>query len=482
MGVEPLVSHIPSSLQEAKAAIAALLHWPNNLGIEFREIHLQTQPQTDLLAVFVNGVADEAFVQKWVMEPLGQVVPQRPGVGRLLPETLNGILPAPRMRIVKEFSAIIRGVLEGATALLFDGAPEAILVETRASMTPALAMTIPGSPYKEVFGPDLSENVALLRKRLRDPVLIAEPQSLPQERAAVAAVLFVEGRTEPALIRQVREWLEHRGGEEALHRGLAGGVSGSLGFLPKFLSSSWPDQAAVLLDAGYVVALVDRLPYAYIAPVTAASLVYGPGDEALRRPVAGWIRFVRVLLAALIVISPALVVALMNYHQEMIPTPFLLGLASVRENAAFPIVAEVVGLEVLQAVLRATTDRLPVPVSPGNAFVGSAVLVGLLVFGGIVAPLPAIVSLVVAAAAYGLPSSELAYIVRAWRWPMIAGAVMFGLFGMAAVGFLLATYLMQAESFTVPFIGETGLKFTAAGRFSSRRKGGPLRAARRAIR
>jgi hypothetical protein len=479
--VETLADSIPSSLPEASAAVATLLHWPNNLGIEFRPVRLQTQPETDLLALFVHGLADDELVRRLVIEPLEQVVLQRPGIGRIMPAVLPDILAAPRMKIVQELPGAIRGVLEGDTAVFFDGAAEAAVIATRAPVTRPIGNSVPDHPYKEVFGPDLAENVALVRKRLRDPMLVAEPHHLPRGRAAQAVILYAEGRADPELIGQVNAWLEQSAGEEVLHRGL-GGMPAWPGMIPHLLSSPWPDKVAALLDVGYVVALVDRLPFAYVAPVTAPALVYGPGDENLRRPLAGLLRLLRVALAVLIVTGPATVVALMNYHQEMIPTPFLLGLASVRENAPLPIIAEVLSLELLQEVIRATNARLPVPVSPGNALVASTLLAAVLVFGGIVAPLPAVVSVIVATAALGLPSGDLVQLARAWRWPLIAGAAIFGLFGVAAVAFLLATYLTQAESFGVPFVGEPGLKFTAPGWAASRRKGGSLHAAGRAVR
>lgn len=479
--VETLADAIPSSLQEASAAVATILHWPSNLGIEFRPVRLQTQPATELLVLFVQGLADEELVRRLAIEPLEQAILQRPGSGRIMPVMLPDILAAPRMRMVRELSDAIRGVLEGDTALFFDGAGEAMLIATRAPVARPVGNSVPDNPYKEIFGPDLTENVALIRKRLRAPILVAEPHDLPRERAARAAILYAEGRADPAVLRQVTEWLEQCAGEEALHRGL-GGTPAFVGLLPRLLSSPWPDRAAALLDTGHVIALVDRLPFAYVAPVTAPSLVSGPGDENLRRPIAGLLRLLRIALAVLILTGPATVVALMNYHQEMIPTPFLLGLASVRENAPLPIIAEVLGLELLQEVIRATSARLPAPVALGHTLLASMILAGVLVFGGIVAPVPAIISVIVTTAALGLPNSDLVHLVRAWRWPLIGGAAVFGLFGIAAVGFLLATYLTQAESFGVPFIGETGIKFTAPGRAASRQKGGSLHATGRAVR
>jgi hypothetical protein len=98
---------IPRSLDETTKAIAATLSWPNNLGIELRPVRLRTRPETALLAVFVQGVADEERVRSRVLEPLVRAVLEHPEAGPLLPQHLDG-----------------------GTALFFHEAQEAVLVQS----------------------------------------------------------------------------------------------------------------------------------------------------------------------------------------------------------------------------------------------------------------------------------------------------------------------------------------------------------------
>lgn len=468
--MEPLSERIPASLPAATAAVAAVLRWPHNIGIEFRPLRLATQPATDLLIVFVHGLADEELLRLWVTEPLQRAAARQPAPGRLTPGNLGEILPAPRLETVDQLDAAIQGVLAGAAALFLDGAAAAVLVHTEGPVErPVGASLVPEDPFKELFADRLVRNVALIRKRLRDPALVAEPLELPQGRAAAAALVYLDGRADPQVLRRVRRFLAQRAGEEAIRRGLGAGQTGLLGLLPDLLGTVWPDKVAVLLDAGYVAALVDRQPVALLAPVTAPAALYAPGDDHLRRPVAVLLRFFRVCLCLLVLLAPATVVAFLNYHQEMIPTPFLLGLAASRENAALPIVAEVLGLELLQEMIREATIRLPVRITPGNSLIGSILLMLIMVQAGLAGALPAMVSTLATLAMFGIPSYDLIYMIRIWRFPVIAGAAIFGLAGVAAVTFLFVAYLCQAESFGVPFIPETGVRFTAPGRSASRR-------------
>lgn len=458
-----LDDQIPSSLAETTAALATALHCPDNLGIEFRPLRLRTRPETDLLISFIQGVADEASVRQQVTEPLVRLAQQPTAVGRISPEEMHGLLPALRVCTIHRISQAVDGMLEGDTALFFGGTQTAVLVATGNLGARPSEPKQPSMFHLDAFGVHLMENVALIRRRVRDAALVAEPASLPHERARKAAVLYRKGRADPALVDMVKVWLQNRSGQEALHRGVAAGVPGLLGMLPDLASSRWPDNAATLVDAGYVVVLVDRLPYAFIAPVTAPALLLSPGDENLRRGLGRLAAAVRVILGAVVLTAPAAVVALINYHAEMVPTPFLLVVAGTRETAAFPIMFEMLALEVLQEVFREAAVRMPLGMSPGNLLIAGELMVLILVQSALVGPLPAVVSALVAVASLGLTSYDAFYLVRTWRFFMIIGAGWFGFLGLAFVLFMLMAYLSQARSFGTPFLGSLAFRLTTPG-------------------
>lgn len=445
-----------------------VLHCPENLGIQFRTLRLRNRAATPVLALYILGLADEELIRHRILEPLERA----PDLGEShpVPRDLMNILPAARIQVVERSEEVLQQVLEGGTALFIEGAAEALLISTEASTANPAGGTVSEQPSKELFGRDLISNIALIRTRLRDPALIAEPQTLPRGRGT-AVVIYLEGRADPAVLREVRQWVRQRTGEEAMRRGLSAGMKGKLGLLPDTLSSKWPDKTAILLDAGYVAVLMDGLHLAYIAPVTMPAILTGPLDEALARPIAVWLRGIRLVGACLALMATGVVVALMNYHQEMMPTPFLLALASVRDNAPLPVLAEMLLLEALQELIREAGFHLPGRLAPGAALIAGKVLLLIMVQSGVIDGLLGGISVALAYLMLGLLNYDLIYLVRIWRFLIIFGAGIFGFFGIAAVSFLLAAYLTQAESFGVPFIGEAGLGFTAPGRVSSRKGG-----------
>lgn len=438
---------IPTSLQRLQTELAELLHLPENLGIHLHQVSPRPHGEPRALAVFIQGLADAERVRLWVLEPLRDL-PETDGG----PGALQTFLAAPDCRRVADLNEAVAGVARGATALFVQGAAEALVIGTAGSAVDQAA--------GEHFGPALTGNIASIRARLRTPALVAETTAAGSE---TSALVYLKGRAEPDLITRVRKWVREQGSDEALRRGAAGGRAGRSGQLPDLMSTEWPGKTATLLDAGYVAVLVDRVPFAFIAPVTAAALLQGPSDEYQRRRMVGLRRFLRVLVAFAVMLSAAMTVAVLEYHHELVPTPFLMALAAVRETAPLPVIMYVLVQEFVQEILLILPSRLQVHVATGQIVIAYVLIITFLAFIGMTGPLPALGGIIGFLGTVSLSSSDLRHLIRAWRWAAVVGAAVFGLFGTTTVVFMLAAYLTQHESFGVPFLGETGSKFTTAG-------------------
>lgn len=468
-----MADRVPPCLDMVRAALGHLLHLPDNLGIIFRSFAVYTQPESAVLVAFVQGLADEELLRLRIMEPLADMPVRRPDAGPLDPDRLASAVSAPTLRTTASLNETVAGILDGYTALFLNGAENALLVDTRSQQTYPTGQGAQPRPRKEMFQADLPVNIGLIRRRLKRPALVARSLTIP---GGQAAILYLEGQAAPDLLRHVREFLVDRHGAESFRLGRVAGQRARFGGLPSMMETAWPDKAAALIDAGYVAVLVDRLDTAYIAPVTAPAMLYQPFDSQLLRPVSVTLRYLRVLALWAVLSGAAGMVALMNYHQEMMPTPFLLALASAREQEALPIVAAILFLEATQEVIREVGYHQPFRISPGNAIVAGELSLLLISQSGAIGPLPAGLSVILAFLGLGFLSYEILYAARFWRFLFIVAAASFGLFGIAATWFALTAYLFQARSFGVPFLGEAGLNLTAPGLSSSHAKGGDLRA------
>ena len=142
-----------------------------------------------------------------------------------------------------------------------------------------------------------------------------------------------------------------------------------------------------MLAEGKVVVIVQGSPFALVLPSTAADLIEASEDNYVRVPEANFMRLVRLLGMALSLLLPGLFVALMLYHHEVIPTDLLLAIEASREKVPFPLVAELLLMELSFELIKEASVRVPSPVGSTLGIIGGLILGQAAVEANIVSPI-----------------------------------------------------------------------------------------------
>lgn len=101
---------------------------------------------------------------------------------------------------------------------------------------------------------------------------------------------------------------------------------------PTMFNTERPDSVAGNLLDGRIAIFVDGTPFVLIAPTTFFMFFHTVEDYYQRYDISSLIRMLRFVCLVISMYGPAIFVAALNFHQEMIPTPLLINLASQREG------------------------------------------------------------------------------------------------------------------------------------------------------
>jgi spore germination protein KA len=121
---------------------------------------------------------------------------------------------------------------------------------------------------------------------------------------------------------------------------------------PQILNTERPDVAAAGLLDGRGVIQIDGTPFVIIAPATLYSLLQSAEDYYQRFLMGTLIRLLRYLFLLIALLLPSIYVAILTFHQEMIPATLLLSIAKSREEVPFPALVEALMMEVTFEALR----------------------------------------------------------------------------------------------------------------------------------
>ena len=89
-----------------------------------------------------------------------------------------------------------------------------------------------------------------------------------------------------------------------------------------------------------------------IAPTELAMLMQAPDDYFEPLPIGVFIRLLRYAALVVSLILPGLYVGVVTFHPELLPTSLFLRTISAREGVPFPVIAEMLLLELIFEILR----------------------------------------------------------------------------------------------------------------------------------
>lgn len=436
-----------------------------NKDIKVRPFSLRGAPDIKAAAVFMEGVVDGKVLSEDVLKPMmlnstGERL-KKGGLPYLIDRIYETALTVGGVRKLDTFPEMVQGIFDGCTILIFDGLAAVLAVdiqdgERRAVEEPATERATRGS--REGFVESLVVNIALVRRRLRDPNLVVEKMIIGKRTRTDVAVLYIEDIAAPELVDQLNERLERIDVDGILASGYIEQLIEEYpsSIFPQHWSTERPDRVVAELLEGRIAVITDGTPTTLIAPSLFVEFLQGPEDYYERTVVSSFNRAFRYLAFFLAISLPAIYIAFLSFQPELLPFNLMLSLAENRRQVPFPVVVEMLLQEVIIQFIFESGERLPAPLGQTVGVVGGIVLGQAAVTANLASPAVIIVIAITTISTFALPTYSMALATRVLRIPLIFLAAAFGSFGLSLGWLLILTHLIELESLGVPYFAPLG--------------------------
>ena len=229
---------------------------------------------------------------------------------------------------------------------------------------------------------------------------------------------------------------------------------------PQMTYSERPDKVSANINEGKIAIIIDNLPYVYIVPTTFAMMMQAVEDYSRNFIVASFTRLLRYSSFFIATILPALYIAIMLFHHEMIPRDLAISLISSKEGVAFPTPFEVLFMLMAFEILVEAGLRMPKAVGPAVSIVGGLVVGQAAVSASFISSSVVVVVALTAIAGYTTPDQDLGNAIKIWRIVLAILAWITGLYGLI-LGLIVMLAMMSRmefgdESFMKPFVNSGG--------------------------
>ena len=447
---------ITEDLAQTKEVVRAQFQVPDNLGFVFREFQVRFQDGwADALLCYFDGMSDVNVINRDILRSLltGTVAESGSREDAVF-EKITALGPLSRLYTFEEAFELVSF---GNCIFFVDGCSCVFAADVKnwrgRSVGPPTQEASLSGP-QEAFNEIIMTNMALVRKILKTPDLIGEHIPVGSVSKTPCALMYLKNVTNPELVDEVRRRLKGIDTSYIFSTGDVEMMIEDNTYFPMThtLKTERPDRAAAMLAEGKVVVIVQGSPFALVLPSTAADLIEASEDNYVRVPEANFMRLVRLLGMALSLLLPGLFVALMLYHHEVIPTDLLLAIEASREKVPFPLVAELLLMELSFELIKEASVRVPSPVGSTLGIIGGLILGQAAVEANIVSPILIIIVSITGLGTFATPSAAFSRSLSLSRFFFILFGALAGILGIVCALFLTGAALCASETFSVPFL------------------------------
>ena len=410
-----------------------------------------------IYAYMIDGLIAGATASETVFRPLARM--ENDTMEGLYRKAVEGSIYNNVVDDCADLETAVSKLVNGFCVVLFPGAGtvayEVKSPEKRSVSSPTVENTVKGP--KDAFTETVRTNTSLLRRHLRTADLRLYQTTVGTKTVTNVAVVWIEGVTEPELVRRMKKRLARIKTESFLSPAeVEEQVTGKRKTpFPLMQFTERTDKFARGLLTGRVGLLVDGLPLGYLLPVDLGYLMTSPEDLGMDYLSASFVRILRYGALAVSLLLPACYIALAMFHQQMIPLPLLRAIIESKASVPFSTAAEVLGLLLAFELLQEAGLHLPQSVGQSVSIVGGIVIETAAVEASLVSPAALIAVSLAGICGFALPNRDFAEALRLCRLMLTVVGVLAGLFGVTAgiIGLVihLAGLTSLGESYLSPF-------------------------------
>lgn len=443
--------HIPSTLEETKKTLTEVMGLGTTFDVVFREMNFGGH-KTALLCIsgFTNTEIVDDILRRLTFLTPGKISSD------VLTSFMREYIPHVQVEVGQSLSEGINKVLTGMSVFFIEGESQVIVMDTRTypmrtPSEPSIDRVVRGS--RDGFTETLLSNVALVRRRIRDPGLTYEIHQVGRRTRTDVCVAYIDDIVDKAQVYAVTEKIKSIDieGIPLADKQLEEAIIGGKGWNPYPLVrySERPDVVASHLLEGRMILFVDTSPIVMVLPTTFFDLCQH-AEENRQNPFIGtylrWVRFIGIFASMFLLPLWMLLVI----HPEL--KPAVLDFIGPQKNARIPILAQFLIVELGVDLLRMAAVHTPTPLGSAMGLIAAILIGDIAVQTGLFVNEVVLYMAVASIGMFATPSYELGLANRIVRLVLLVAVAAFQVPGLVIGSTLLIIYLTTHRSYNSSYL------------------------------
>ena len=424
--------------------------------------------------IYIDGMTDSLIINHFVMKPLMMRNHNNTHIKKTTNSNTknhlsinrnkkfanyiyNRLIPNNNLSQETEFENIISDINSGNCVLFVDTLNIAFDIDAkgfkqRSIERPQIENVIKGP--QEAFVENIRTNTSLLRRLVNNQNLIIENIEVGELSKTKCALCYMQNIANGDLIAEAKYRLSNLSIDSLVSSGELEQLiqDGSSAGIPQILSTERPDKCVKAMYQGRAVILVNGNPYALIIPSVMTDFLASPEDSNLIPLFANFLKFIRLIALLITLLLPGLYIAVTNFHQELFPTELLFSILVARENVPFPIIFELLLMEVSFELIREGGLRTPSAIGSTLGIVGALILGDAAVAANVVSPILIIVVAITGLSSFVIPNFSFGFHLRVYRFIFTILGYICGFLGIGIGIYVYLATICSIKSFGVAYV------------------------------
>lgn len=445
------IKKVSRSIQQNRDFLESKLG--RNVGVINRSFKMGENSDHSAHLFAIGGMVESTVINENVLGPLMNMSQPNSNVP-LLVHLKESILSVAEIEYEDNLHQISFELFGGKIIVFLEGEEAALVINAQAweirGIEQPITETVIRGP-RDAFTEDLSTNLSMLRRRIRNPNLRCEPLILGEQTHTKIVVAYIEGIVNKEILQEVFRRLQNIEIDSVLESGFIEQYIEDAPFsiFPTVGNQEKPDVVAAQLLEGRVSIFVDGTPIVLTVPYLLINHFQVSEDYFSRPYYSNFIRGLRVISFFIATLLPGVFVAIQYFHPILIPFSLLVKFFVTRSNIPFQLYFEIIIMLVIFEIIRESGLRMPKPVGQAVSLVGALILGEAAVQAGLVG-IPVVVTVALVGIS-SFPVNSLSEPISILRIVFVIAGATFGLFGILIIGMMVVTHLASLRSFGVPF-------------------------------
>jgi spore germination protein KA len=334
---------IPASIDQVTAKLKAMFSDCHDFII--RELHMGDKHDIRMAIAFIDGMISNERFDRNILRPL-MIEAKKIGVDtdmnsrNIIDILKHDLLLSCQVREVEDFVQTVDIILGGDVVIYIDGVKTALSAsvkgwEVRSVEEPNTDIVIRGP--REGFTETLRTNTSMIRRKIKSPKLKFEHLVIGKRTKTEVCICYIKGIANDSIVDTVKRRLNGIQTDAILESGYIEEFieDAPLSLFRTTGSTEKPDIVAGRILEGRVAIICDGTPFVLTVPMLFIENIQTSEDYYRRAVYSSLVRVLRLIALVISTSLPGLYVALINFHQAVIPLKLMLNTAASREGIPF---------------------------------------------------------------------------------------------------------------------------------------------------